>query len=210
MNFQNAQFMISAARFAQCPPDIGAEVAFAGRSNAGKSSTLNALTGQRALARTSKTPGRTQLLNFFSLADDLRLVDLPGFGYAKVPVAVQQAWSKTLDIYFRERASLRGLVLVSDIRHEPNRFELQLLAWCREAGLPVLLVLNKADKLSRNQAAQAVLQRRKVLADPSGLLQVLPFSALKKEGLDRLRAAVGQLLLGGVEGGEKNPGPTGE
>ncbi len=210
MNFRNAQYLVSAARYDQCPPDEGVEVAFAGRSNAGKSSTLNALTGQRNLARTSKTPGRTQLLNFFTVTDDVRLVDLPGFGYAKVPTRVQQAWNRTLDHYFRGRESLQGLVLVSDIRHEPSAFEQQLLDWCSDAGLPVLMVLNKADKLSRNQVAQTVLRRRKVCGSANSALRVIAFSALKKQGLDELRAAVTGMLHAEQAPGEKNPDPTGE
>lgn len=206
MNFRQARFLTSAARFDQCPPDHGREVAFAGRSNAGKSSTINALTGQRSLARTSKTPGRTQLLNFFELDDSLRLVDLPGFGFAKVPAKVRQSWNQTLDRYFRERRSLAGLVLISDIRHPPQPFEEQLLQWCAEAGLPVILLLNKADKLSRNQAAQQRMARGKGL--PAGLaVEVLTVSALKRQGFAALEQSLTELL---ALPGEKNPDPSGE
>ncbi len=210
MNFSKAEYLVSAALYEQCPPDTGVEVAFAGRSNSGKSSTLNVLTNQRNLARTSKTPGRTQLLNFFQLEEDVRLVDLPGFGYAKVPVKVQQAWNRTLDNYFRERESLVGLVLVSDIRHPPRDFESQLLEWCCDIGLPVILLLNKADKLSRNQAASQTLARKRSLAVAGGDVEVLAVSALKRQGFDVFEALLSEWLEAPRNDGQKNPGSTGE
>ena len=133
--YRRAQFLTSSARLEQCPEDLGIEIAFAGRSNAGKSSTINRLTGNRSLARTSKTPGRTQLINFFDLGQRQRLVDLPGYGYARVPRQVKQSWSQHLDDYLRNRLSLKGLVLVMDSRHPLKPFDEMLMHWSVDSGL---------------------------------------------------------------------------
>ena len=137
---------------AQCPNDDGCEIAFAGRSNAGKSSAINTLTRNKGLARTSKTPGRTQLINFFQLDEGKRLVDLPGYGYAKVPIAMKRKWDKHLAEYLQLRQSLAGLILLMDIRHPLQEFDLQMLNWAAQAGLPVHILLTKSDKLKRGPA----------------------------------------------------------
>ena len=151
-SYPNTQFLTSANGAEQFLPDEGQEVAFAGRSNAGKSSALNAITGRKALARISKTPGRTQLVNFFALDEARRLVDLPGYGYAKVPAKLRAHWQEVLQVYFETRQSLRGVVLLMDIRHPMRPFDQQMVAWCTAKGLPVHLVLTKGDKLKRGPA----------------------------------------------------------
>jgi len=161
----DATFLKSAATLQQCPADLGAEVAFCGRSNAGKSSALNFLTDQKKLARTSKTPGRTQLINFFSLTESIRLVDLPGYGYAKVPPKMKAEWQRNLDDYLRGRNSLRGLILVMDIRHPLKEFDLLMLSWCETAELPVHIVLTKADKLKRGPQQSTLFQVRKAVGE---------------------------------------------
>ena len=189
-DFRRARFQTSAARVAQCPPDNGCEVAFAGRSNAGKSSCLNTLTDNRHLARTSKTPGRTQLINFFALDEDaaLRLVDLPGYGYAKVSHSIKDDWQQHLEDYLRRRSSLKGLVLLMDIRHPLKEFDCHMLDWAQDAGMPVHCVLTKADKLSRGPAQQALFAVRKQLAARGGANTVQLFSALSKQGIEELAA----------------------
>lgn len=188
--YAQTRFLISAAEPRQAPPDSGREVAFAGRSNAGKSSALNAITGQKALARTSKTPGRTQLLNFFQINDTARLVDLPGYGYAKVGGDTRARWQRSLAGYLEQRRSLAGLVLLMDIRHPLTDFDRQLLDWAREAGLAVHILLTKADKLKRGAAKAALLQVRRQL-EANGLpATVQLFSALKKEGLEEVWAVL--------------------
>ncbi len=180
---EKATFLKSAAKLSQCPADTGAEVAFCGRSNAGKSSAINYLTDQRKLARTSKTPGRTQLINFFTVTEDFRLVDLPGYGYAKVPPAMKEAWQANIDSYLRNRLSLKGLVLVMDIRHPLKDFDLLMLGWSEEAGLPAHIILTKADKLKRGPQQSTLLQvRKKVPAHVS----VQTFSATQGAGKQTL------------------------
>lgn len=181
--YNHATFLQSAGKVSQCPADTGWEVAFAGRSNAGKSSAINSLTGQPKLARTSKTPGRTQLLNFFALSDEQRLVDLPGYGFARVPKAVKDAWTRQLERYLQERQSLRGLILLMDIRHPFQPFDLQMLEWGSAAGMPVHLLMTKADKLKRGPAEAALLQARKRAATyPEGIVSAQLFSSLKHTG----------------------------
>ncbi len=190
LNFSTAQFLLSAPALRHCPPDQGNEVAFAGRSNAGKSSALNAITGRNALARTSKTPGRTQAINFFALDEARRLVDLPGYGYAKVPEAMKKAWQKEMSNYLGKRHSLRGLVLVMDVRHPLTEYDLSMLGFCAERGLAVHVLLTKADKLKHGAAKNALLAVRRELADYPGELGVQLFSALKKSGIDEVRAVL--------------------
>ena len=146
-DYRRASYMTSAARLNQCPEDSGWEVAFAGRSNAGKSSAINSLTNNKKLAKTSKTPGRTQLINFFQLSDRQRLVDLPGYGFAKVPLKVKQECTKTLEQYLQTRESLRGMILLMDVRHPMQDFDRQILSWAATAAMPVHILLTKADKL---------------------------------------------------------------
>lgn len=183
---RNAQFILGAARTNQFPIDSGWEVAVAGRSNAGKSSALNAITGLRGLARISKTPGRTREINFFQLDQERRLVDLPGYGYARVPIPVRQAWQRLVEDYFRQRQCLRGVVVVMDCRHPLTEFDQQMLRWCAHARLPVHLLLTKADKLSRGAATAVLHKVRGELAhsykESIGATAQL-FSALKRTGV---------------------------
>lgn len=188
-NFRNTKFLLSAPTLRQCPADTGCEIAFAGRSNAGKSSAINCLTQNRSMARTSKTPGRTQLINHFEIEPGKRLVDLPGYGYAKVPRAVKAKWNHHLAEYLQMRQSLVGLILLMDIRHPLQDFDQQMLNWAAQAGLPVHILLTKADKLKRGPAKTALLGVDKLLRDMDPgytLLSVQIFSSLKKTGLDEL------------------------
>lgn len=186
MNYQTAKYLLGAAKLAQLPPDEGIEVAFAGRSNAGKSSALNTLTQQKSLARTSKTPGRTQLINVFTLDEDRRLIDLPGYGYAKVPEVMKLQWQEELSRYLQQRQCLRGLVLLMDIRHFLKDSDQDMLAWAAEVGLPVHCLLSKADKLKQGAKSKAVLQCKKAVKELHPTATVQAFSSLKREGLDQL------------------------
>ena len=183
IKFQTAKFVTSAATLPQCPADEGAEIAFCGRSNAGKSSAINALTDQKGLARTSKTPGRTQLINFFTLDDETKLVDLPGYGYAKVPISVKEHWHRHLDEYLRDRKSLRGMVLLMDIRHPLKQFDQMMIEWSIDSGLPLHILLTKADKLKRGGQQNSLLGLRKHLPTE---ITVQIFSATKKLGIKEL------------------------
>ena len=165
------------------PDDTGREVAFAGRSNAGKSSALNRLTCQKSLARTSKTPGRTQHLVFFAIDEERRLVDLPGYGFAKVPDKVKQDWAASLERYLQNRESLQGLILLMDIRHPLTEFDQKMLHWCLHANMPVHILLTKADKLKRGAAQNILLSVKRDLAELP-LVSVQLFSATKGTGLD--------------------------
>ncbi|WP_114416703.1 ribosome biogenesis GTP-binding protein YihA/YsxC [Marinospirillum perlucidum] len=180
-HFAQASFLLSAPTLAECPVDEGVEIAFAGRSNAGKSSALNCLTSPR-LARTSKTPGRTQLINFFKIDEEKRLVDLPGYGYAKVPDALRREWGKHLGAYVSERKCLVGIVIMMDIRHPLTDFDCQLMEVAASRDLPVHLLLTKADKLKRGPAKNQLLAVRKELEDFPGKASVQLFSSLKGEG----------------------------
>lgn len=191
--YSQAVFLKSAALVSQLPADTGFEVAFAGRSNAGKSSALNCLTGIRQLARISKTPGRTQLINLFTVGDETRrLVDLPGYGYAKVPMQVKLDWQKNLAHYLDVRKSLRGLVLLMDIRHPLKELDQMMVNWAFDRQLPVHILLTKADKLSRGQAQSTVLLVRKHYELMHDLLTVQSFSSLKKQGVDELIVVLNQ------------------
>lgn len=181
--YHQAKFLTSAARLSQSPPDDGIEVAFAGRSNAGKSSAINTLCNQKNLARTSKTPGRTQLLNFFSLDQQRRLVDLPGYGFAKVAEKIKRQWQGLLADYLQHRNCLRGLVLLMDIRHPLKDYDLQMLEWNVHYGLPTHILLTKADKLKRGTASSTLLQVRKAFEDRPEISAQL-FSSLKNQGID--------------------------
>lgn len=188
LNYRAVAFLTSAPTLAQCPPDSGREVAFAGRSNAGKSSAINALTGNRRMAKTSKTPGRTQLINFFTLSDQRRLVDLPGYGFAKVPLEVKEQWQRHLEDYLRRRQSLCGLVLLMDCRHPLQDFDRMMLNWASSCEMPVHILLTKADKLKKGPAANTLLRVKRELEPLAPLVTVQLFSALKGSGLDQLRA----------------------
>lgn len=184
--YRSAQFLMSAEKLSQCPMDTGYEVAFAGRSNAGKSSVINTLADHRKLARTSKTPGRTQLINFFQLDEQRRLVDLPGYGYAKVPQEMKEKWQKHLSEYLQKRDCLKGLVLVMDIRHPLQDFDLSILEWAKKDNLPVHITLTKADKLKPNAARNQLQQVRKHLAGLNIQASAQIFSSLKKQGVEQL------------------------
>ena len=187
--FNKARFTQSAPSIRECPPETGVEVAFAGRSNAGKSSAINALTNNSKLARTSKTPGRTQLINFFNLSDTQRLVDLPGYGYAKVSRDMKEQWQRHLSEYLRERQCLQGLILLMDIRHPLQEFDTTMINWAAEADMPVHVLLTKADKLSRGPANTIRLDVLKYLKQSGleDLVTVQCFSALKNTGIDELK-----------------------
>jgi len=181
---QQASFMLSAAKVDQCPEDQGFEVAFAGRSNAGKSSALNTLT-HASLARTSKTPGRTQLLNFFRLDDYRRLVDLPGYGYAKVPIPLKQHWQKHLEAYLGSRASLKGIILLMDVRHPMTDFDKMMLDWSVASGMPMHILLTKADKLTYGAAKNTLLKVQTEIRKGWGTgVTAQLFSAPKRSGTD--------------------------
>ena len=197
IKFQSADFTTSAPSLKQCPEDSGCEVAFAGRSNAGKSSAINTLTRNKSLARTSKTPGRTQMINYFTLAEGKRLVDLPGYGYAKVPIAMKAQWDRHLAEYLQQRKSLGGLILLMDIRHPLQDYDRQMLNWAAQAGLPVHILLTKSDKLKRGPAQSTLLKVDSFLRemDPGvTLLTVQTFSSLKKQGLPELEAQLNRWL----------------
>ncbi len=193
--FQNASFFISAHNLRDLPPPTGVEVAFAGRSNAGKSSALNTLANHNRLAYVSKQPGRTQLINFFTLGNDRFLVDLPGYGYAKVPQAMREHWQLTLSAYLSHRTSLFGLVLVMDCRHPLTPLDRQMLDWFCPSGKPVHVLLTKSDKLSRNAASQTLQNVRKELDATWGNCTVQLFSSLKKQGVEEAEKVIGQWLL---------------
>jgi GTP-binding protein len=186
-NYKKATFILSAAKLSQLPPDQGIEVAFVGRSNAGKSSVLNQLTHNSKLARVSKTPGRTQHINLFNLDENRRLVDLPGYGYAQVPAEIKIQWQKTLDAYLQQRECLRGLILVMDIRHPLTEFDRNLLAWAEAGELAVHILLNKADKLSFSAMKKTVMDVNKFIAECSNDVTCQAFSALKSTGIKELR-----------------------
>lgn len=196
IQYHLTRFNTSASKLSQCPDDTGAEVAFAGRSNAGKSSAINTLTNAK-LARTSKTPGRTQLINFFDTnVENVRIVDLPGYGYAKVPVAMKEHWQKHLDDYLQNRECLRGVVLMVDIRHPLKEFDQMMINWCLEAQMPLHVLLTKADKLKKGPAQNAVLKLKRDLdVRNNPYVNVQAFSALKKTGVDQLRDRLNQWLL---------------
>lgn len=186
--FRSAHFIKSAEKLSQCPVDQGLEVAFAGRSNAGKSTALNTLTDQKKLARTSKTPGRTQLINCFGLnVEDRRLIDLPGYGFAKVPVAMKMKWQAHMQDYLMNRRSLAGVVLVMDIRHPLKEFDHMMLDWAKSNKMQVHVILTKSDKLKRGPAKSTKLQVAKALKDLEVIGTVQTFSGLNGDGIDELR-----------------------
>jgi GTP-binding protein len=189
--YPEAQFIKSANAPGQFVPDTGAEVAFAGRSNAGKSSAINVIVNRRQFARTSKTPGRTRLVNFFSLRDGQRLVDLPGYGFAKVADKMRDHWADLMADYFETRQNLRGMFLIVDIRRQLTEFDRQMLGFADSVGLPVHVLLTKADKLKRGQAARALLDVRRELGDA---VTVQNFSALSRLGEEEARAKLEEFL----------------
>ena len=193
MKFDQTCFQTSAATLEACPADSSAEVAFAGRSNAGKSSAVNVITSLPQLARTSKTPGRTQLINFFFIEEGKYLVDLPGYGYAKVPLERRDKWQAELEKYLRRRKALVGLILLSDIRHPLKKFDRMMIEWAAQANLPLHLLLTKADKLKRGATQKTLLKVEKELTVFDNV-SVQLFSALRNIGVDPVRKVLTQWL----------------
>ncbi|MCP9269267.1 ribosome biogenesis GTP-binding protein YihA/YsxC [Xenorhabdus sp. XENO-1] len=185
-NYHMTHFVTSAPDIRHLPQDVGIEVAFAGRSNAGKSSALNALTKQKSLARTSKTPGRTQLINLFEVEEGIRLVDLPGYGYAEVPEEMKRKWQNALGEYLQKRECLLGLVVLMDIRHPLKDLDMQMIEWAVVMQVPVMVLLTKADKLASGARKSQLAKVRQELASLDGEIQIENFSALKKIGIDQL------------------------
>ena len=200
--YHRATFLTSAANITQAPADEGIEVAFAGRSNSGKSSAINVLCQQKALARTSKTPGRTRLLNFFILDDERRLVDLPGYGYAKVAQSLKHQWQETLANYLENRQCLRGLILLMDSRHPLTEFDRHMLEWNAHHGLPTHILLTKADKLKKGPANNILLKVRREIAAYGDTVSTQLFSSLKRQGIDEAHRALDRWF--GLS--KKNPG----
>ena len=190
--YHQAKFMLSASQLSEAPEDQGKEVAFAGRSNAGKSSAINALTRQNGLARISKTPGRTQLLNFFEIDEQRKFVDLPGYGYAKVPLAVKKKWHKMMETYLHKRDALCGIVLVMDVRHPLTDFDMQMIEWCEYTQLPLHILLTKADKLNFGAAKNTLFKVQKELSDVDVSVTLQLFSSLKKTGIDDVHQVLDQ------------------
>jgi GTP-binding protein len=188
---RQAEFLMSAPKLNLCVEDTGYEIAFAGRSNAGKSSAINALTNQKQLARASKRPGRTQMINFFSLGNpDQRLVDLPGYGYAAVPEAMKIVWQKELENYLIHRKSLQGLVLLMDIRHPLQHFDVMMLEWAYSRKLFVHVLLTKSDKLNRGPASKALLDVQQQLKKMKLQFSIQLFSSLNRQGLEELASVM--------------------
>ncbi len=199
IHLTKATFTLSAPDIRKLPEDSGIEVAFAGRSNAGKSSALNTLTNQRGLARISKTPGRTQLINVFEIGNNNRLIDLPGYGFAKVPLEMKKKWQKALGEYLEKRESLKGLVVLMDIRHPLKDLDMDLIEWAVDSELPVLALLTKADKLSQGKRSAEVLKVKKVLAELNGDIRVQAFSSLKRTGVEQANTVICDWFSAGIE-----------
>ncbi|USD65211.1 ribosome biogenesis GTP-binding protein YihA/YsxC [Vibrio sp. SCSIO 43136] len=211
IHYQNTHFITSAPDIRHMPEDVGIEVAFAGRSNAGKSSALNRLTNQKSLAKTSKTPGRTQLINLFKVRDYCHIVDLPGYGFAQVPLEMKKKWQKSLGEYLQKRESLRGLVVLMDIRHPMKDLDQQLIFWAVESGIPVQVLLTKADKLKSGARKAELLKIRKMAVGFGGEVEVDVFSSLKGIGVDQLRAKLDSWFAPALEwDAEESEGNEGE
>lgn len=191
-NYQKATFLLSVANLNQLPPDEGMEVAFVGRSNAGKSSVLNKLTNNGSLARVSKTPGRTQHINLFALDSKRRLADLPGYGYAQVKLETKQKWQETLAKYLETRQCLKGLILVMDIRHPLKEFDQNMLDWCADCGLTVHILLNKADKLSSNAIKNTERLVQEAISEYENPVTFQTFSAIKGTGIKELTSVLNE------------------
>jgi GTP-binding protein len=194
LNYRQAQFLKSVVDLSQLPADKGQEVAFIGRSNAGKSSAINAITGIRGLARTSSMPGQTQMINFFTLDSSRRLVDLPGYGYAKVPRTIRERWQKVIHNYLETRDSLQGLILVMDIRHPLKESDQQLIAWTVKCNVPIHILLTKADKLKMTEARKVLKEVASALESLGSNVTVQIFSAMELEGIDEAQSYLNQWL----------------
>jgi len=189
---RDPQFILGAAEPHQFPKDDIIEIAFAGRSNVGKSSAINAIANRRKLARTSKTPGRTQQINFFSLGENARLADLPGYGFAQVPLAIKEKWQKTIKDYLSSRTNLVVLVLLMDIRHPLTELDQQMVKWASDSDLPTQILLTKADKFKRGKMASTVLAVEKEIMAFNGQFAVEPFSSLNYMGVDKMRVQLAE------------------
>ena len=200
LDYRHTRFLTSANGPEGFPPPRGPEVAFAGRSNAGKSSAINKITGVNGLARTSKTPGRTQLINFFPVDESRLLVDLPGYGFAKVPPKMQAHWRDLMESYLTGRETLAGIMLIMDVRHPLRPFDLQMLEWAELSGVPIHALLTKADKLTRNHANQALARVRKEA--PAMSMQL--FSAQSGQGVDEARRVLDRWLAAEGPGGSED------
>lgn len=190
--YSRLEFKLGVASIKQLPDDDGCEVAFSGRSNVGKSSAINKITNRRGLARISKSPGRTRELNYFSYDENTHLVDLPGYGYAKVNADMRENWAKLLERYLQERESLQGVFIIMDIRHPLGKFDRQMLDYCQACHLPVHVLLNKSDKLSKNAGNKVLVEVRREIAGVDASLQL--FSALKGTGLEEARQKLANWL----------------
>ena len=192
--FNATKYLRSATKLSEMPKDNGNEIAFIGRSNAGKSSSINTITGIKCLARTSQTPGRTQMINIFAIDEDIRLIDLPGYGYAKVPKVVRERWEKSIDQYLQQRKCLRGLVLIMDIRHPLKEIDIQVIDWATGCNLPVHILLSKADKLNNNEQRKAIDFVESHLSGLKDLVSIQLFSSLKKTGIEDARTQISTWL----------------
>ncbi|WP_407331873.1 ribosome biogenesis GTP-binding protein YihA/YsxC [Enterovibrio sp. 27052020O] len=187
LNYRNTHFITSAPDIRHLPPDTGIEVAFAGRSNAGKSSSINRLCDQKGLVKVSKTPGRTQLINLFKVDEGCHIVDLPGYGFAQVPLEMKKKWQKSLAEYLQKREQLKGLVVLMDIRHPLRDLDQQLIFWAVDCNLPVLALLTKCDKLKSGARKAELTKVREAAVDFGGNVEVELYSSLKGIGVDKLR-----------------------
>lgn len=192
--YHSAKFITSCAEIEQLPPALGPEVAFAGRSNAGKSSTLNKLCEQTGLAHVSKTPGRTQMLNFFGLSNDAYLVDLPGYGFAKAPKNQRRRWGQLIEHYLLERTALSGLIVIMDIRRPLTEHDVQMLVWCEHRGLPAHVLLNKCDKLKQGEIARTFNRVKQALGEYEAEFSCQTFSASKGSGMGQLKGRLDDWL----------------
>lgn len=194
INFDRIEFLTSAAQLNQLPSDVGNEVAFVGRSNAGKSTAINKITARKNLARTSKDPGRTQLINFFTIDDLHRLVDLPGYGYAKVPIEIKERWQKTLHSYLTQRHSLRGIFLIMDSRHPMTNYDEQMIALTQDTSISLHILLSKSDKLSNNEMKKTLQEVTKKIAAYHLPISVQLFSAKSNLGVTEAQEKLIELL----------------
>nr|WP_158379810.1 ribosome biogenesis GTP-binding protein YihA/YsxC [Candidatus Hamiltonella defensa] len=197
-NYHSSRFVMSAPNIHHLPPDQGMEVAFSGPSNAGKSSALNTLTQQKKLAKISKIPGRTQLINLFEVSEGIRLVDLPGYGYASVPLEIKIKWQKALNEYLNKRDCLRGLVILMDIRHPLNNLDQQMIAWAINKRIPIYLLLTKVDKLSKSASKIQLNMVKEAILPFMGDIEVDVFSSLKKIGIDKLQNKLNAWFSGSI------------
>ncbi len=193
MNIESSQFILSVARLEQLPKDNLPEVAFAGRSNVGKSSLINCLLGRKKLALTSATPGKTRLLNYYLINRKFYLVDLPGYGFARVPLSVKEEWGELIEGYLGARDTLKGVIVITDARHDMSPLDIQMIEWLSDIGVPIAVIATKVDKLSKNKA-DAQLQRGRRTLDRLGGFQLIPFSAVTKTGRKEVLSALYHLI----------------